>query len=148
MSENLPVGPTLRRRLVDVATRAAERPDECIRWPGSIDSHGYGVAAFLDRTRTAAHRLVWQMANGPVPDGLVVDHLCRNRWCVNVNHLDVTTNRENIRRGLRVALRTHCAQGHPFDGDNLVVADGRRYCRTCRRESSTRARERRRALAS
>jgi hypothetical protein len=78
----------------------------CWPWLGAKNQCGYGV--FLVATRhtgldirfTVAHRVSWILGGGVVPDGLVMDHLCRNRRCVNPAHLEVTTQRENTRRGL------------------------------------------------
>lgn len=143
---NIRVGPVIEARLMASIEAITRRPDDCYEWVGGLDREGYGRIRSSTGTM-AAHRAIWLMLRGPIPDGLVIDHLCRNRACVNVNHLDVVTDRENIRRGLRGALRTHCAKGHPFAGHNLIVAQGRRYCRECRRVSAAKSNQRR-ALAS
>jgi hypothetical protein len=74
---------------------------------------------------------------GPIPDGLFLDHTCRNRNCVNPQHLDPVTNKENILRGegspAKNARKTHCKNGHPLKGENLVRGSkGERVCRTCK----------------
>ena len=121
----------------------------CIEWDGYIDNEGYGRTmdgGAWDR----AHRVVWREANGPIPDGLVIDHLCRNRSCVNTRHMELVTSVENSRRGFGAsavnARKTHCIHGHPFDEANTYVpADGsRRQCRTCNREAVARYTQRRR----
>ena len=71
---------------------------------------------------------------GPIPEGLVIDHLCRVRDCVNPAHLDVVTTGENTRRGLRGVLTTHCPKGHAYDELNTFIHHGSRDCRACARE--------------
>jgi hypothetical protein len=78
--------------------------DGCWRWGGATTPKGYGV--FTTRQRESrrraylAHRTAWELLRGPIEDGRQLDHLCRNRWCVNPDHLEPVTCRENIRRGL------------------------------------------------
>lgn len=85
------------------------------------------------------HRLVYEHRRGPIPDGLVLDHLCLNKSCCNPDHLEAVTNAENILRGTSAAAwfarRTHCDAGHPFFGSNLYIEPdtGARRCRECRR---------------
>jgi len=85
------------------------------------------------------HRASWELLVGPIPDGLVMDHLCRNRGCVNPDHLEPVTQRVNNLRGesrsARQATWTHCPQGHPFDeGNTYRRPSGKRECRECTRE--------------
>jgi hypothetical protein len=116
--------------------------DECWQWVGSLAGHGYGTLQRLHRPgrpTVMAHRMAYELLVGPIPDGLQIDHLCRNRGCVNPRHLEVVTQQENIRRGVgasaRNARKTHCPQGHPLSGDNLYVSPaGWRQCRICRRQ--------------
>lgn len=118
--------------------------DGCWEWQRSMNSYGYGrirlwsVAEQRSPTRSA-HRAVYEMLRGPVPAGLELDHLCRNRACVRPSHLEPVTRRENLMRSAGLpaqnAGKTHCKRGHEFAGGNLRVArDGSRHCRTCRRE--------------
>ncbi len=95
-----------------------------------------------------AHRIVYKAFAGPIPEGLTLDHLCRNHRCVNPGHLEPVTSLENIRRGTQgwqQRAKTHCPQGHAYDEANTHINKrGQRMCRTCSRD---RARERRRKQA-
>jgi hypothetical protein len=111
--------------------------DDCIEWAGHIDRDGYGRTSRNGKT-IGAHRLVYEEEVGPVPVGLEIDHLCRNRRCTNVTHLEPVTHRENCRRGLvgkRFSIRTHCSKGHEYTKENVLITigkrPGRRECRAC-----------------
>lgn len=115
------------------------RPDlgPCWLWTGKLGKWGYAKARVFYRTRVV-HRVIYEHFNGLVPDGLELDHLCRNRACCNPEHLEPVTGRENKLRGTSFsavnAKKTHCLRGHPLSGDNLYVSTkGERVCRTCRR---------------
>ena len=110
----------------------------CLVWQGLLGlTGGYGRISVNDRDRYV-HRVAWELANGPVPEGFELDHLCRNRACLNLDHLEIVTRRENVRRGVGLAAinarKTHCKRGHEFTPENTYI-DNRniRYCRTCRR---------------
>lgn len=117
----------------------------CWLWFGST-VNGYGTIR-LDRSRQVvkAHRLMYEHAVGPIPEGLQLDHLCRVRCCVNPDHLEPVTQQENMRRGELAAYyarsKAHCPQGHAYDAENTGWrtrnrAGGGTYraCRTCSRE--------------
>jgi len=122
----------------------------CIPWnthpdASHADSAGYG------RTRgkkyTMVHRAAYEEVHGPIPEGLVIDHLCRNRSCIQVHHLEAVTHAENIRR--IYANKTHCARGHEYSGTNVYTApNGQRYCRICNGQAQRRWRERQAANAA
>ena len=109
-------------------------PDACWLWTGNITPDGYATFTVDDRL-VRAHRFAYELQVGPIPDRLVIDHLCRNRACQNARHMEPVTNAENIRRGhsgRHNAIKTHCPQGHPYSGDNLYVGrTGKRGCRAC-----------------
>lgn len=106
--------------------------DKCWEWQGAR-SHGYGEIT-LNGKKCKAHRVAYELMVGPIPEGLVLDHLCRNHPCVNPSHLEAVTHLENVRRGdsgKKDRIKTHCPQGHRYWGKNLIRYQGRRYCRVC-----------------
>lgn len=132
----------------------------CHLWTACTSKNGYGQFHTGSRTLGTAgprpaHVLAWEEANGPVPDGLELDHLCRVRHCVNAAHLEAVTDRENSRRGLtgmHQRIKTHCPQGHEYAGANLIEKTQRggfmnRICRTCARASWRAYAARQRAVA-
>lgn len=115
--------------------------DQCWPWPGRRDGGGYGII-YRDGRNHRAHRLIYESAKGKVPEGLVLDHLCRNPPCVNPAHLEPVTNRENTLRGIGPtaihARATHCPSGHPYTPENVArwrkAEPDSRQCRECNRE--------------
>jgi hypothetical protein len=122
-----------------IADRIADKIDmtgECWKWTAAQNGDGYGYAHF-GGGMMMAHRAVWLSVVGPIPEGMTLDHLCRNRLCVNPDHLEVVTRQENTLRGVGPgaanAVKTHCPLGHPLKGSNLYTRPtGWRECRTCR----------------
>ncbi len=122
----------------------------CWLWTGRRQRNGYGQAGMRKHhfgTRLA-HRVSYMIARGSIPEGLELDHLCREHACVNPAHLEPVTTKENSRRGLggvNHRVLTHCPQGHPYAGENLIERRGHRACRTCSRVSWREYKARKRA---
>jgi hypothetical protein len=138
-----------------------KRADGCWQWTGSLHPNGYGNigvqfgAGRANRRQLLAHRVSYEIHLGPIPAGLTLDHLCRNRACVNPAHLDPVSERENILRSTGPAAvnaaKTHCKRGHELTGDNLKLNKGKggrqiRCCRECGRLHKRNFRARRAAL--
>ena len=102
----------------------------CVPWSKYLRESGYGQRYFRGTTMLA-HRAVWIERFGPIPNGLEVDHVCKNRSCVNTKHLRLLTHAANM----RFSQHSHCIRGHLFTKENAYHRkDGGRNCRTCHRE--------------
>lgn len=108
-------------------------PGDCWLWTGVVNLYGYGSLG-VKNSRVLVHRLAYELQVGPIPKGLCIDHLCRNRRCVNPRHMEVVTRGENSRRGwLR---KTHCKYGHEWTEENtLRTKRGTRLCRQCNKRN-------------
>lgn len=112
------------------------RVDDCQIWQGAVQSSGYGSVNGGEGKSLLAHRVVFTEMVGPIEEDLTVDHLCANKLCMNVFHMELVTRSENSRR--KNERQTHCVKGHELAGDNLRFSrksDGhtRRVCMTCHR---------------
>lgn len=111
----------------------------CWEWLGARNRNGYGTFFWAEDRTQIAHRLAYELMVDVIPDGLQLDHLCRNRGCVNPEHLEPVTAEENNRRAQHrpqdhpQALKTHCPKGHPYSIANTYHSQGRRKCRECGR---------------
>lgn len=136
-------------RVEDFLDRVDRRStSECWPWTGaSFETHGnrYGILSEPRGRRRGrqvmAHRRSYELFCGPIPDGHVLDHACRNGLCVNPAHLEPVSNTENILRGVGApalnARKTHCLRGHALSPENVRLRrDGRRVCRACENERS------------
>ncbi len=125
----------LRLDLKDRFWDKVDKTDTCWLWTAYRDQLGYGhFNAREPLPSTLAHRIAYSWLVGPIPAGLVLDHLCREPSCVRPDHLEPVLATENTRRGLPGfynAAKTHCKAGHPFDVENTIHYGGKRACRKC-----------------
>lgn len=144
---DVPINPTKEQlfwRHVDRPT-----PGGCWLWTGGKHSGGYGcfsVGTGPEKRMVGAHRFAYELLVGPIPEGLQLDHLCRQPGCVNPDHLEPVTQAENLRRGrsgpAENARKTHCVNGHEFSEANTYrTKAGHRSCRACHRENERRKRQ-------
>lgn len=115
--------------------------DDCWMYAGQLSASGYGIVAVYHDNRSTsarAHRAMYETLVGEVPEGLELDHLCRNKACINSAHLEPVTHRENVLRSVGApginAAKTHCSNGHEFTEDNIYRfkrAPNTRICRMC-----------------
>lgn len=130
-----------------IMNRMVVEASGCWRWTGSTTG-GYGQCNFL-RGERRAHRLAYRTFVGPIPEGLVLDHLCRNRSCVNPSHLEPVTNQTNVLRGTgstaERARMTHCREGHPLERNPYRTSRNERWCRICQNQRKALSKQRLRA---
>ena len=114
----------------------------CWEWTAA-SKHGYGLFHIRPGKQVSAHRWAFEFLRGEIPAGLVCDHLCRNKACVNPWHLDPVTDRVNLERGGGLGkanlVKTECLHGHPYSPQNTYVDRmGHRHCRICKKVASAR----------
>lgn len=130
-----PIPPEIRlARLTKPGPVPERRPElgPCSLYIGATNGNGYGQFRYKDgRKNGYAHRFAWESVNGPIPDGMTVDHLCMVRNCVAVSHMELVDAVTNFRRG--AAARERCRNGHEYQPENTVRRPNGKGCRTCRR---------------
>lgn len=121
--------------------KKVEKTATCWFWRGALKKNGYGNV-WYNGSWTQAHRLAFILSKGQIPDGFDVDHVkavCSSRSCVNPDHLEAVSHKENMRR----TRRSHCCRGHEQSGSNLYESpSGHRLCRPCQRERDRSRRDR------
>lgn len=139
-------GSTAEPHIRKIAFTHVEYTADCWNWKRSKDNHGYGRIGVHNKV-LLAHRVVYELLVGPIPDGLELDHLCRNPSCVNPDHLEPVMHVENVRRGDAAQLGDRCKYGHDLNNPDNVYTHTRgrrgRKCKTCALENSRRAYQRR-----
>ena len=135
-----------REKLLLFFNKRVFKTNNCWEWTGYINPKtGYGEGSPSHSGKWFAHRLSYILFVGDIPKGMTIDHICRNRKCVNPNHLRVLSYKENVLCGIGItannAHKEYCPSGHPYLGDNLYVKpDGARVCRICKRLSDKKRR--------
>jgi len=123
----------------EIMKKLVKKKNGCIEWIGRYNGWGYGSVWFNGK-ETVVHEVMWERKHGPVPKGLLLDHIvCDNPRCANNEHVKPVTCKANVLRGKGItamkARQTECIRGHSLSGDNLYVKpDGHRACKICKRE--------------
>ena|SRR5882757_926961 len=135
--------------------KKVQKSEGCWIWTGAIQKGGYGsINLVRPPRRQVAHRIAYEFCKGPIPVGLTIDHLCRNRKCVNPEHLEAVTMGENTLRGFGMtainARKTNCPKGHPYDENNTytykcAAQKTLRLCRICKKQKDKEYRDKKRA---
>lgn len=131
--ESLPA--TLQAKIIFEPCLTPGLAGKCWVWQTGLNEDGYGRVDWVGLRNRMAHKVVYQLLVGAIPEGLETDHLCRVHSCVNPAHLEMVTHKENLARGFGVgvhnAARTHCCWGHEFTAENTYHVQNRRRCRPC-----------------
>lgn len=122
------------------APRVSEVDGPCWNWPGATHSHGYGVTGG-GKNKRYVHRIAYEVARGPIPEGLHIDHLCRNPRCFNPAHLEAVTPMENGRRAATGYYDSTCRKGLHPKSETRTKPNGMRYCAACNRDYCARWRK-------
>ena len=134
----MPVGVYPHKPLIERFWQKVGKTEDCWEWRGTKLLSGYCVI-LLNGKQLLAHRVAYEAFVGKIPIGLQIDHLCRNRACVNPAHMETVTRHENIKRGmagrltgLSQRIKTHCRYGHPYNEENTYHRpDNGRDCKIC-----------------
>lgn len=136
------MAPKVRPPIERFSEKTSVLGNGCVEWTAYVGTNGYG-RFYVDGRNALAHRWSYEHHAGPIPAGLHLDHLCRNRSCVNPEHLEPVSQSENVRRGVgpliaaeRHRALTHCSEGHPYDEANTYTDSKSRNCRTCKRQNA------------
>ena len=119
--------------LAKIESHIKRLPNGCWEWQRRRRGSKYAVMEF-DRRPRSVHRIMYTFAWGDIPEGLELDHICRNQYCVNPFHLEAVTHKKNMERGdFSTLIKTHCIRGHPFAGPNIYIRPGNGYrqCYAC-----------------
>ena len=120
----------IRNRLDDLST--PEPMSGCLIWLGHDNGNGYGRIS-IGSKHFYAHRISYELAKGQIPEGLQLDHKCRNTFCINPDHLEPVTHQENAKRGIPFRSKwVRCTRGHNLSDTKYVDLHGKRQCRECR----------------
>ena len=135
----LPRGSAVIERLM---FRTALLANGCWEWRGAKNPKGYGnIRVDSYGPAKSTHRVAYTELVGPIPNGMEIDHLCRNRACINPQHLEAVDHATNVRRSERPAI-THCKWGHEFNENNTRSSSVGRHCRPCVKEATRKYRQR------
>lgn len=134
-----PEWPEFTSELISKFWSKIDKSPSCWLWSSRTkNADGYGrftVRQYPHTWQLPSHRVSWKLLRGDIPEGLVLDHICRVHLCVNPEHLRVVTDHENLLAGIAPAAinarKTHCKRGHPFDEENTRRDAKGRHCRTC-----------------
>lgn len=126
-------------------TTKINKTDTCWLWTAGLTKGGYGQFG-IGKKKFSAHRFAYELWVGPIPHGMVIDHLCRVKACVRPEHLEAVSQKVNLNRGEHGnTKKTHCIHGHEFTPENTYVRKtGGRKCKTCTLEAAARSYEKQR----